>query len=240
MGGDNSQTTTSGLNNEALSGAVTTIGNQLNTQLAQGVKPFTQSLYPGLSLETKGAVNQLVNNPVNNTYSMGIGDTIGEFGAIASGQRMGENDATWSGVKDQVATDVNAILQGSGRFGSASHAGALAKGLAGVDLQRIQGNEARQLQAAGMLPGLYGASTLPTQAQLQAGQIMGADRLAQRQGDADLFDRMNNAGWNTLGRASQVLAGTAPSAGQTTTQTQQQPWWQAPLQIGGTLAGAFF
>jgi hypothetical protein len=248
MGGDNSQTTTSGLNNSALNKAVSTIGSQLNAQIGKGVTPFSQSLYPGLSGQTQQGVAGLANNPNNAAYGSAVGNTIKDFGAIASGQRFGMNDPGYATLRQNAINDATTGVASSfltdGRFGSSvmgDAAGeAIAGTIAGLDFANFQNDQQRQMQAAGMLPGLYQGSQLPAIGQLTAGQIKDADMLATRQGAADLFDRTQNAGWNTLARASQVLAGTAPSAGQTTTQTQQQPWWQAPLQIGGTLAGAFF
>lgn len=225
----------SGLSNPAMQAAATTIGNQLNTQLSAGVKPFSDSMVPELSRQTNAGVNSLANNPNNSIFGGAIGDTMGEFGAIASGERMGGNDAAWAGVKDQVATDVNATLQGSGRFGGGSHAGALAKGLAGVDLQREQSNEQRQMAAAGMLPGLYQGSQLPGQAQLQAGQTMDAWNSAKAQDTARIFDATRNAGWNTLQRGGSIFAGTAPVSG--TTQTESQPWWKVGTGLGATALG---
>lgn len=242
MGGDTTETTTqqSGLSNPAMNAAATTIGNQLNTQLSAGVKPYTGSMVPGMSSQTTAGVNSLANNPLNASFGSAIGNTMGEFGAIASGQRMGDNDAAWSHIKDQAATGVNATLQGSGRFGSATHAEGLAGALAGLDLQRQQGNEQRQMAAAGMLPGLYQGSQLPGQAQMQAGQTMDAYNTAQAQDAARIFDATQNAGWNTLQRGGSIFSGTAPVSGTTQTNTQPgAPWWQAPVAIGGTLASAF-
>jgi hypothetical protein len=367
MGGDNSQTTTSGLNNSALNTAVSTIGSQLNSQLSKGVTPFSQSLYPGLSAQTTQGVNSLMgaagntgglsqaNNWArhvvsNNGYNSAMRDAEGQasnvgtqFGAMASGlsgpsaaqtgfsnmaagarapsltesQLMnvakggafGMQEPGYARMRESALNDALTGVASSfltdGRFGSSVMGDAAGEAatetLAGLDYQNYMNDIARQeralgaieglrqqgfqnqfnalgasdnarlaqlgarsgalnsqLGAAGMasgigqaamgnaagaaasLPGFYQAGLMPGQAMLAAGQVKDADMLATRQGAADLFDRTQNAGWNTLARASQVLAGTAPSAGQTTTQTQQQPWWQAPLQIGGTLAGAFF
>jgi hypothetical protein len=238
MAKDDTETTTqtSGLSNPAMNAAASTIGNQLNTQLQAGVRPYNESLVPDLSGQTKAGINGLANNPFNASFGSAIGDTMGEFGAIASGQRMGDNDAAWAHIKDDAATGVNATMQGSNRFGSASHAGSLARELAGVDLQRQQGNEQRQMAAAGMLPGLYQGSQLPGQAQLQVGQIQDAHNAADAQDDARRFDATQNAGWNTLQRGSSIFGGTAPVSGTTQTNTQPAtPWWQS----GASLLGQF-
>lgn len=244
MGGnvDTGQQST-GLTNPAMQAAATTIGNQLNTQLSQGVRPFTGSLAPDLSSQTMAGVNALGNNPATGAFTNAIGGTIGDLGAVASGQRFGMNDpgyaALRAGLADDVTTNVNATLQGSGRFGSQSHEGALTRELAtslgGLDYQNFQNDQQRQMQAAGMLPGLYQGSMLPASAQLQGGQILDAQALARAQDAERLFDVTNNAGWNTLQRGSSIFAGTAPTSGTTT--TQSQPWWKVGTGLVSTGLG---
>lgn len=239
MGGGGTTTTSSssGLNSPALNNAVDLIGRQLSGSLDQGSKVFDQSMYPGLSSQTQAGVSSLTNNPNNSVFSQGISDTLRGQADIAAGNV--QNDALRQRALDDALTASNSVFTASGRFGSGSHATNLAEGatnaLAGLDYQRQQ-------QAIQNLPGLYQASMLPASAQLQAGQIMDADALSQRQGEADLYDRLNNRTWNDLARGTSILAGTAPSAGTTNTQTQSQqtPWWQTPLQIGGSIFGALF
>lgn len=244
MGGnvDTGQQST-GLTNPAMQAAATTIGNQLNTQLSQGVRPFTGSLAPDLSSQTMAGVNALGNNPATGAFTNAIGGTIGDLGAVASGRRFGMNDpgyaALRAGLADDVTTNVNATLQGSGRFGSQSHEGALTRELAtslgGLDYQNFQNDQQRQMQAAGMLPGLYQGSMLPASAQLQGGQILDAQALARAQDAERLFDVTNNAGWNTLQRGASIFAGTAPTSGTTT--TQSQPWWKVGTGLAATGLG---
>lgn len=230
MGDQKSTTTTSGLNNDALNSAVTTIGGQLNKQLGIGSKVYNQPLYPGVSSTTQGGVSALANNPNNQNYSAGISDTLAQQANIASGNVV--NDPVRKQALDDALKASNATFTASGRFGSGSHDKNMAAGavtaLAGLDY-------GRQQQAIQNLPALYGASQLPAQSMLAAGQITDADMLAQRQAAADLFDRQNNAGWNTLQRGASILSGTAPSAGTTTTQTTSVPWWQTAGGIGAGL-----
>jgi hypothetical protein len=247
MGGTTSttNTSTSGMNNAALNSAVTTIGNQLNTQLGAGSKVFDKSMYPGISSTTQGAAGSLANNPNNSLYAGAVGDTMGEMGAIASGQRFGNNDPSYAlmrqNLMDDAVKSVGSQFTAAGRFGGGSYIDDATKSAfnaaAGLDVANRQSDIQRQQFATQALPGLYSASSLPAQAQLQAGQIYDADALATRSAEADLFDRTNNAGWNTLQRGATVLAGTAPSAGTTSTNTQSQniPWWQTGLGIGAGL-----
>lgn len=252
MGGTTTNTTTnsstSGLNNAALNQAVTTIGNQLNTQLGSGSKVFEKSMYPGISNQTSNAANSLYGNPLNAGYSSAVGDTMGEMGAIAAGQRFGTNDPSYAlmrqNLMDDAVKNVGSAFTSSGRFGGGSYVDTAVNSAfdaaAGLDVQNRAQDIARQQFATQALPGLYSASTLPMQAQLQAGQIFDADALATRSAEADLFDRTQNAGWNTLQRGASVLAGTAPSAGttatNTSTQSQNVPWYMSALGVGAGLA----
>src|SRR5215217_799670 len=226
-GGNDNQTTTqtSGLSNPAMQAAATTIGNQLNTQLGVGVKPFTGSLAPDLSGQTMAGVNGLTNNPNNAAYGQGITGAINQQSQIAAGN-FGA-DPTRQRLIDDVSTNTNAVLQGSGRFGSGSHENALIDNVGGSLAQYDYG---RQQQAIQNLPGLYQASQMPAGAQLQGGQIMDAQALAQAQEAARLQDVTQNGGWNTLQRGASIFAGSAPVSG--TTQTNSQPatpWWQGIL-----------
>lgn len=244
MGGGTTTRQTSGLNNKELNQAVSTIGILLDAQLGKGSAVFGQSMYPGLSSQTQGAADALVNNPLNSGYSSAIGNTMGEFGAIASGQRFGMNDPGYATLRqkaiDDTLTNVGQSFTNSGRFGGGSYLQSAGEGvgnaISGMDYANYQNDIARQQQAAQMLPGLYSAGSLPTQAALQAGQIYDADALAKRAAEADLFDRTNNAGWNTLQRGASVLSGTAPSAGTTSTTSQQVPWYYSALGLGAGLA----
>ncbi len=232
MGGGGTQTSTqtSGLSNPAMDAAATTIGNQLNAQLAGGVKPFTGSLAPDLSSATMGGVNALTNNPNNAAYGQGITNAIGQQAQIAAGN-FGA-DPTRQRLIDDVSTNTSAILQGSGRFGSGSHENALIDQVGGSLAQYDYG---RQQQAIANLPTLYQSSMLPASAQLQGGQILDAQALARAQDAERLFDVTNNAGWNTLQRGSAIFSGTAPISGTTqSTTTPTAPWWQQAL---GYVAG---
>jgi|SRR6478735_5289998 len=238
MGGQTTNTTTqqSGLSNPQMDAAASTLGSMLNTQLQAGVRPYTGSLAPGLSAQTQAGVNSLYANPNNAAYGAGISNAIGQQAQIAAGN-FGA-DPTRARLVDDVSTNTNAILQGSGRFGSGSHENAL---IDNVGSSLAQYDYGRQQQAIQNLPGLYQASMLPAGAQLQAGQIMDAQALAQAQDAERIFDATNNAGWNTLQRGGSIFSGTAPVSGTTSTSTssQQVPWWSSALGIGAGLASFF-
>lgn len=231
MGGTTTNTSSSAPSNPGMQAAASTIGNLLNTQTNAGVNPYTGSLAPDLSSATMGGVNALTNNPNNAAYGAGITNAIGQQAQIAAGN-FGA-DPTRQRLIDDVSTNTNAILQGSGRFGSGSHENALIDQVGGSLAQYDYG---RQQQAIANLPTLYQSSMLPASAQLQGGQIMDAQNLAKANEAARLYDATANRGWNTLQRAGAIFSGTAPASGTTTTQTTQQPWWSAPLGIASGIA----
>lgn len=233
MGDRTTETTqTSGLNNAALNTAVSTIGNQLNTQLGQGSKGYTESMVPNLSGQTQAGIGALTNNPNNSILSGGVSGTLGQQAQIAQGN-FGD-DPLRNRIMDDVQAQTNSAFNASGRFGGASNQETLTENLVGAlapyDMQRQQ-------QAIGNMGTLYSMSNMPASANLQAGQLMDQYNTAKAQDAARIFDARENAGWNTLQRGAGVLAGTAPSAGTTgtTTQTQQVPWWQTGLGIGAGL-----
>lgn len=225
-----SETSTSGLSNPAMNAAATTIGNQLNSALAGGVKPYTQSMVPGLSSQTQAGIGALTNNPNNSIYSQGIGGAIASMSDVAAGNIA--NDAVRQRVADDAAVYANSTFTNSGRFGSGSHREGLGEGIGNALAAHDYG---RQQSAMAALPGLYQASMLPASANLQAGQITDAYNTAKAADDARIWDATNNANWNTLQRGGAIFGGTAPVSGTTTTGTQTQPtapWWQGMLGFG--------
>lgn len=242
MGGGSNKTTTKTGSSSATATSVTNdLLGRLQTQVGKGTPVFNQSLYPGVGSTTKGSWASALNAASNPAYANGVNGAISDFGNIASGGAFGTDDpgyaALRAGLADDVSTNVNSTLQGSGRFGSGSHADTLTRELTqqlgGLDYQNYQNDIARQERAATMLPQLFGAAQLPSSIQGAVGSAQDADALATRQGQNDLFRRQNDAGWETLARASGILGGTAPTAGKTeTVETPQTPWWQSAIGIG--------
>lgn len=242
MGGGDTKQTTSTTQSASPSVLALTdkLANGLSGQLDKGTAVYGNPLYTGLGTTTTNGANALAAAGNNPSYANALSNTMNEFGAIASGQRMGANDSAWNAARDNVVANTNAAFNANGRFAGGSNVASVAQGLGNVELARLQGNEARQMSAASALPGLYSASLAPAQAQISAGSIFDADSLARRQAEAELFNRQNNVGWDTFGKASSILAGTAGAAGTNTTQlTPQAPWWQSAL--GGAIGiGSLF
>lgn len=245
-GGDTQQTTSTTQSASPVVTATTDkLLNGLQGQVDKGTAVFGQSLYPGISSTTQGGVNDLTNVSNNPSYTGALNGAIDEFGQIAQGNRFGMNDPGYATLRANAADDAlkttNNAFNASGRFGGGSNVVDANEGvtnaIAGLDYQNYQSDVARQQQALAALPQAYQGLMMPAQAKLQAGSILDANALATRQGDADLYDRVNNNGWNTYAKASSILAGTAGSAGQTTTNTSPAtPWYQGLLGLAGQFA----
>lgn len=231
------QTQTSGLSNSAFNNAATTLGNQLNTQLTAGVKPYTESMVPALSANTSTGLEALANNPNNSVFMNGISGALGQQSAIANGQVV--DDPVRRQALEDATTASNATFASNGRFGGDTHRDDLTasatKAVAGLDY-------ARQQQALQNLPALYGASQAPGSAFLQAGSIQDAWNAANAEDKARIWDATNNAGWNTLQRGASIFSGSAPISGTTSTSSQttpKTPWWQS-LAGGAIGIGSMF
>jgi hypothetical protein len=168
-----------------------------------------------------------------------------------------------SGVVDTTMQNVNGLFNNSGRFGGGSYVDSLGKGLgdalAGFDTNIYDRNVANKYNSLGAqaglqqqgvqnafgagaaLPGYYSALQLPAATMGAVGAAMDANEQGKLLGANDLYQRVNGAPWDTLGRASSILNGTAGASGNTTTSTSQQPqtpWWQSALGLGIGAAGA--
>lgn len=240
MGGGGTETTTqtTGLSNPAMDAAATTIGNQLNSALSSGVKPYTGSMVPAMSGQTLAGISGVSNNPFSSGYSDTIGSVLQQQGDIAKGN-FGA-DPVRSRLMDDVSQNVNSSFLTDGRFGSmgsGAHSDTLARETAGAIAPY---DMARQQQAIQSLPGLYDASMAPAMAQLQVGQLVDQYNTATAEDQARIFDATNNANWNTLQRGSAVFSGTAPVSGTTQTTTQPTaPWWQQALGAGAVGSGIY-
>lgn len=250
MGGGGTETTTqtSAPANPAVEATTTKLLTNLQGQIDRGSSVYGQTLNPGAGQTTQNAWASSLSAASNPAYSAGVSGATSDFADIAAGNRFGTNDPGYAAMRAKVADDVgtasNALFTTSGRFGSGSHANDFSEGmtnaLSGMDYQNFQNDQQRQMQAAGMLPGLYSAGMAPSAAMGAIGAEQDANALTMRQGEADLFNRQNNRGMNDLSWASSVLAGTAPSGGTTQTTTQPAtPWWQSMLGAGAIGSGIY-
>lgn len=189
---------------------------------------FNKSLYPGLSTETQGGIQGLLNASDNGIYTQGAQGALGLASDVAAGNRFGEAAPGYADLRKNIAdtalTDINSAFSNSGRLGGSEHLEAAGRGvtnaLANLDYTNYQNDIARQERAAAALPGLLQGTAAPAQMQLTGGGLLDADAAAKLQGDQDLFIRQERAPYQQLGQLSGILAGNAAAAGTTTTETK--------------------
>lgn len=218
--GDNKETSTSGPTNSMVDPTL--------TKLLQGLSATYDTAPVTAPNLTGGWASQIsaANNP---DYARGVAGSTKELADIASGSRFGMNDPGYAslraGALDDAMTGVASSFLTDGRFGSSVMGDAAGKAatetLAGLDYGNFLNDQQRQMQAISALPSAFAMGQAP-------GAVQEAVGNAQQR-----------APWTNLGLSSSILAGTAGAGGTTTTQPGA-PWWQAPVAIGGTLAGAFF
>lgn len=244
---DSTQTTSSTSTTAPTNPQVTATTNNLLTKLDTatnaGVPVFNQSLYVPNGATTQQGQGMALSAASNPDFASGIGGAIKSLGNAAAGNDMGQGDAAYATLRAKAGNDaltsVNSVFNNSGRFGGGTNAKAAGEGvtnaLAGLDVNQLQNDRNWQAQAAGLLPGLFSASQLPSGIYGAVGNAQDADANAQRQAANDLYQRVNGAPWDTLGRASSVLNGTTANTPQTTQQintTPSTPWYQTAIAGG--------
>lgn len=210
----------------------------------KGPQVFNQSEYAGVSPTTTGAWNNSLAAAGNPTYAGGVQGALTDQAAKAGGQNLGVNDPTYEALRTKLMNDTlgatNASFNNSGLFGSDSNQRAAGEGvgnaLAGLDYTQYQNGQQQQQQAIQNLPGLFSALQAPSATAGAVGSAMDADKQATLTGQADLFNRTQNAPLLQLQQLAGILGGSAPSAGTTTTKSQPStPWWQSALGLGASL-----
>jgi hypothetical protein len=246
MGGSPTTTSTSSTKpSKAVQETTDKLAGGISKAYDAGYDVFDKSLFAGAGPTTQNAWEQALGaaNSAGPGFVNSMQGALGDFGATARGDRFGLNDPGFAqlrqGVIDDTMTNINSQFTNSGRFGGGSHVESLGRGVgnavAGLDYGNFQSDIARQQQAAGMMPGLFGAMQAPSAAVGAVGAAQDANQQGILQGENDLFRRQNDGDRLLLGELSSILAGNAAVGGQTTTQTTPQPsWWQ---QVLGYVAG---
>lgn len=204
-------------------------GNKLSTAIdAPAFAEPSSDTYTGLA--------HLWNSASNPALSTGAQGALDSFGKVASGADLGGQNEYFQRDLGRTLSDtqgdVLASLGGSGNLNSDLHVKTLADALGGVRDRAYEGErqyqDARQVQAAGMLPGLYSATQLPAQTQIGVGGMV--DTINQNRLDAP---------YNRLLSALGAFNGSSGSPGM----QEEVPWWQQALgfgaQLGGTALGTF-
>lgn len=195
-------------------------GKQLGGQLSKWINTKA----PAPSAGTAGGIASLLSSANPAGYSEGIGGAISSFADTAAGKNIGVEAPGYRAVRDNLRSDimgdVNASVGGSGRYGSNIHTDtltdSLTANLGALDMGQYNAGQDRQVQAAGLLPQLQQAATMPGLTQLLAG---GAQ------------DSANNADFN---RFLQLLQANTASS-ETPGMEQEAPWWQTAIGTGLSL-----
>lgn len=239
-GGTEKTTTTSGPTNPAVDATTTKLLTGLQGQVDKGTAVFGQSLNPGAGATTQQSWASMLGAANNPAFSAGVSGATADFADAAAGNRFGDNDAYYKQLGDDTLRDVNSMFTSNGRFGSGSHVDTATTALGNVNNANIAADREYQMQAAGALPSMYAAGMAPAGVLGAVGAEQDANELAILQGKNDLFRRQNDAGKDTLGWASSVLAGTAGAGTQQQTTTQPAtPWWQSVLGAGAVGSGIY-
>lgn len=241
--GDSQQTSTSSTasSNPAVTNTTNKLLGGIDAAWAKGPAVWEDTLYGGQGATTKQGISSLIGSANNPAYSQGVQGAIQSFGDTAAGKNIGVNAPGYQAVRNKLSNDVltttNGAFNNSGLFGSDNNQGAAASGLAdslgALDMGQYNAGLDRQVQAAGMLPGLFQASQQPASTLLSAGALQDADTQAAKQGNFDYYTRANSAQTDLLAKLSSILAGNAQASGSTTTtSTPSTPWWQSMIGLG--------
>jgi hypothetical protein len=244
-GGTNTTTSTSSSapTNPDVQATASKLAKGISTAYDTGPQVFGESLYSPAGATTQDAWAKAIGAANNPDYAAGTSGAIKSFSDIASGKQILQDNPAYAKVRqnaiDDAIKNVGAGFTSSGRFGGGSYidtatesAGNVA---AGMDLTRLAQDEARQAQAAGMLPGLFSAAQQPSTVIGAIGGAQDADRQGILQGRADLQQRQANGWTDLIAKLTSAAAGNAAGSGTTTTNSvtkPETPWWQSVLGIG--------
>lgn len=229
MASEDTQTTTSGVNNAAINKTLTKVATGLGDLYQPGSSSYVA---PGST--TTGGWNASLGAAGNQDYAGGIAGAIGSYGNRAAGNELGMNDpgyaALRSKLQNDVTTGVNSSFNNSGLFGSDSNVKSLSSGLAdslgALDYQQYNNSLNRQSEAANLLPQLFSGAQLPSSIQQSVGASMDADKAAQANGKIDYLNRI-----------LAPLTGASGAAGTAQTTTNTPDPWRLLLGGGLGLAG---
>jgi hypothetical protein len=259
MGGTTNTTTntsTSAPTNPDVQATASKLAQKLSGLADRSPAAYGQSLYPGVSGATRNAW-ALGTNAANNLIGSG-GLTSGQQGAVnglqglvgAYGQDSPGYQAMRQTALDDAIKNVGAGFNAAGRYGGGSYindaTNAAVNAIAPLDYQNYQNGIENQ---KGIYSALfnYGQQGLANQQSALAslgaiGGAQDADLLAQRQGEADLYTRQQQAPLQWLQGLTSAAAGNAAGTGTTMTNTQTSPgtpWWQTAASLGLGAAGLF-
>ncbi len=213
----------------------------------QGQQYFPGETYTGLGTTTNNALGQMQTLAGQG----GVQPGYQQAADTASGAYLGGAnpylDQLYSSGADDISNRLKSLYSGMGRYGSAPMEGELAQNLGNFRAQiyahAYENERNRQLQAAGMLPGLDQARYQGADRLAGVGMVQDADRQAKRDSEVARFNFGQQAPMDALSWYNQIINGTAGLGGTTNSETTEpgpsflQKLLGAVTGIGGMVGG---
>ena len=231
---------------------------KLQTELNNPAPVYGKSLFTGAGQGTKNAWNYGTDFGKGLVKSNGFGtgqrEAMTGFGGLADtygglATAYDPNSSAYKtlrqGIIDDTLSNLGSQFTASGRFGGGSYVDTASQGLgdalAGLDYTNMQRNIDNQYRAADSQAGIYSGQFGMGQQALtnQQGAISGLGQIGAakdantqgiRLGEADLYDRTDNANLDRLGKVGAIF-------GDPTAAANEPPWWQQALGWGANTAG---
>lgn len=258
MGSTTTNTTTSSSSPSSpqVQATTDTLAAKLGALANQSPAAYGKSLYTGVGDTTRNAWAQGANvsNGLLNSGGLNSGQTGAMSGLAGLTGAFDQNSPGYQAMRqtalDDAVKNVGAGFNAAGRFGGGSYindaTNAAVNAIAPLDYQNYTNSVNNQKDIYNTLFGYGQQGLLNKNAALSTlgaiGGAQDADLAAQRQGEADLYTRQQQAPLQWLQGLTSAAAGNAAGTGTTTTNTQTAPgtpWWSTAASLGLGAAGLF-
>lgn len=216
-----------------------------------GTGIFPGQTYVDQSANTQAAKDGMLSTALGSKESAAapyseISANIAQLGPAARGDFSGDTafNNMLSEAQDATSHAVNMGASAAGRYGSATHHGAIARELGNVTnnamLQRQNDAQQGLLASTEMLPAAYQTQMLPYQTQMDVGAMDEDMEALKLQDEIDKFNQEQNKEWDLLAKYNAMISGAGSLGGSSSTTTATRPAAAKPnpfLQGLGILAG---
>ncbi len=250
MSGGGGQTQTTTQNSDPWSGAqpyLKDVLSQANSlyNTGAGFNPFPGSTVVPFSEQTQGALGG-IEGMARQGDTANLGATVADFGKTASGQYLGGRNPYFeenlNKQSEGLATDVQRNVDLMGRRGSGYNVNEVAGAVGDFRNKALQDNynseRGYQMQAAGMVPGLYQSQYAPAERLASVGAQFEDQSARQIQDQVRLFEGQQQAPWTRLGNYAGLTSGAGSMGGSSSTTVPKPANYAAPL--GGVISGGSF
>lgn len=199
---------------------------------------FGPSTHVGMGDETQDALGRIETMAAAPTPGLDAANQ--QVTATARGDYLGENNPylaqLYASGADDITNRVRDSYSGMGRYGSSPMNEDLVDSLGGfyasLYAPAYEAERGRQLQAAGMAPGLQEAGYAGADRALGAGMIRDQDAQAQRDAEFGRWAYETQAPKDDLSWYASMISGLGGGYGTTTVQEPPVPFWQRALGFG--------